>query len=261
MWFAQISDLHITREGGTTHYSGDTAPSLARCIDDILRVYPRPAAVVASGDLVNEGSAAEYVRLISLLGRLDVPVYVIPGNHDRREALRIAFADRGYLPLSGPLHYVVKCGDVLIVALDTLVEGEEGGRLDDAQLAWLAATLAASDPAPAVIVMHHPPMPTGIPSMDEIALDTRSAEKLGCIVERNANVKRIVCGHVHRDLHADWRGKTVSVCPSTAFQTSLRFVAASFIGDFSQPAAYFAHHWDGQNLATHTVNVPGGVIR
>lgn len=256
MWFAQISDLHIVSDGGTTHYSGDTAPSLARCIEHILSFYPRPAAVVASGDLVNGGSAVEYARLISLLGRLDMPVYVIPGNHDRREALRAAFADRGYLPLSGPLHYTVKCGDVQLVALDTLVEGEEGGRLDDAQFVWLAATLAGVK-APTVIVMHHPPMRTGIASMDGIALDTRSAEKLGCIVERSPHVKRILCGHVHRDLHADWRGRTVSVCPSTAFQASLRFVAAPFAADFSQAAAYFAHHWDGQNLATHSVNVPG----
>jgi 3',5'-cyclic AMP phosphodiesterase CpdA len=256
MWFAQISDLHITREGGVTDYSGDTAPSLARCVDDILRAHPRPAAVIASGDLANEGSAAEYARLVSLLGRLDMPVYVIPGNHDRREALRIAFADRGYLPPSGPLNYAVKCGDVQIVALDTLVEGEEGGRLDDAQLAWLPATLSASVAVPTVIVMHHPPVRTGIPAMDDIALDAQSAEKLGAIVERSPHVKRILCGHVHRDLHADWRGKLVSVCPSTAFQTSLSFEQAPFAADSSQPSAYFAHYWNGADLVTHTVNVP-----
>lgn len=255
MWFAQISDMHVTRQGEGTDYSGDTGPLLARCVRDIAAIHPAPAALVASGDLVNEGAPDQYARLRSLLGALPMPVYVIPGNHDRREALREAFRDYDYVPSSGALCYAVACGELQLAALDTLAEGEEGGRLDALQLSWLADTLARSAGVPTVIVMHHPPCRTGIPSMDDIALDGASAAKLADIVDRNPHVLRIVCGHVHRDLHAKWRSVTVSVCPSTAFQTSLSFTAAPFVADRSQPSAYFAHHWNGSELVTHTVNV------
>lgn len=256
MWLAQISDMHVTREGEGTDYGGDTGPALARCLLHMASINPAPAALIASGDLTNVGAAEEYARLRSLLCASTMPVYVIPGNHDRRNALRAAFSDHDYLPEAGALRYAVTCGSVQLVALDTLVEGEEGGRLDAPQLRWLSDTLARSIGLPTVVIMHHPPVRTGIASMDAIALDATSATALGDIVERSPHVVRIVCGHVHRDLHTRWRGATVSVCPSTAFQTSLAFAAAPFAADESQPSAYFAHHWDGAELVTHTVNVP-----
>lgn len=256
MWIAQISDMHITREGEGTGYSGDTGPALARCLRHISAMEPVPAAIIASGDLANEGTAEEYARLRSLLDALPMPVYVIPGNHDCRDTLRAAFIDHEYVPDSGSLCYAVTCGGLRLIALDTLVEGEEGGRLDAAQLDWLSQTLARCAGLPTIVVMHHPPVRTGIPSMDAIALDSRSASSFGDIVERSPHIVRIVCGHVHRGAHALWRGAAVSICPSTAFQTSLAFAAAPFAADDSQPSAYFGHYWNGSELVTHTVNVP-----
>jgi len=256
MWFAQISDMHVTAEGRGTAYTGDTGPPLARCLSDICSIDQPPAAVIASGDLTNEGTAEEYARLCRLLGAVHVPLYVIPGNHDRREALRSAFSGEGYLPASGALCYTVVCGELRLIALDTLVEGEDGGSLDAGQLDWLADTLKRSS-VPTVVVMHHPPCRTGIAGMDSIALDARSADTLGELVRRSPHIARIVCGHVHRDLHASWCGVAVSVCPSTAFQTSLSFEGAPFAADPSQPSAYFAHYWTGAQLVTHTVSVAG----
>jgi len=257
MWLAQISDMHVTREGEGTDYGGDTGRALARCLRHMASIAPAPAAVIASGDLANDGTAEQYARLRSLLAGLPVPVYVIPGNHDRRDALRAAFRDQQYLPESGALCYAVACGPLQLIALDTLVEGEEGGQLDAAQLDWLSATLARLAGSPTIVVMHHPPVRTGIASMDAIALDAESATRFGAIVERSPQMVRILCGHVHRDLHAHWRGIGVSVCPSTAFQTSLAFIPAPFAADCSQPSAYFAHHWNGSELVTHSVSVPG----
>jgi 3',5'-cyclic AMP phosphodiesterase CpdA len=91
-------------------------------------------------------------------------VYVVPGNHDEREALRQAFAGRGYLPASGRLDYVVELGLLRVVALDTNVPGRAGGRLGKEGLDWLDATLAQAPDRPTVIMQHHPPMPTGSPS-------------------------------------------------------------------------------------------------
>jgi Icc protein len=54
-----------------------------------------------------------------------MPVFVIPGNHDMREA----FGREGYLPRAGFLHYAIEEYPLRIVALDTHIPGEHGGPL------------------------------------------------------------------------------------------------------------------------------------
>ena len=64
--------------------------------------------LLLTGDLVDHGSAAEYALLRDLLDAVDIPTYLIPGNHDDRAELAIAFGDHRYLPHDGePLAYAI----------------------------------------------------------------------------------------------------------------------------------------------------------
>ena len=85
--------------------------------------------MIATGDLVEGGKPEEYARLRRLLAPLAMPVHLIPGNHDARDALRAAFADHAYLPPTGFLQYTVEDLPVRLIALDTLVEGKGHGAL------------------------------------------------------------------------------------------------------------------------------------
>src|SRR5712692_163669 len=108
MIIAQISDLHVKVEGALAYRRVETAAFLARAVDRIRRLSPRPDLVVATGDLVDGGRPEEYRRLRQLLSPLPMPVYLMAGNHDDRAALRSAFADHDYLPRDGAfLQYVV----------------------------------------------------------------------------------------------------------------------------------------------------------
>src|SRR5260370_12491037 len=97
-----------------------------------------------------------------------MPVYVIPGNHDSREGLSRAFADRGYLPTSGGfLHYTVEEWPVRLIGLDTQVPGQPGGRLCAERLARLHARLREAPARPTLGFMHHPPVrarPPAVPA-------------------------------------------------------------------------------------------------
>ena len=42
------------------------------------------------------GRPEEYAWLRELLAPLSLPLVVVPGNHDDRDAMRAAFADGGY---------------------------------------------------------------------------------------------------------------------------------------------------------------------
>jgi len=256
MVVAQISDLHIMHAGELTSRGFDTSASLTHCVEQILRLRPMPEAVLATGDLIDGGTAGEYRQLRRLLTPLGMPIYLIPGNHDDRNALCAEFSDYSYLPGPGrAVYYVVDNHEVRLIALDTVVPGEEWGKLDEVQLEWFEAALAVAPKIPTIVFMHHPPIRTGLRYMDEIALDGASALLFGQILERYSCVERVACGHVHRGIQARWHGTLVSVCPSTAFQTRLDLEGGTFAASMVEPPAFQLHYWSGTELVTHTVAV------
>src|SRR5207244_178210 len=108
----------------------------AKCVAELERMRPRPDVVLATGDLVDTAHPEEYRRLRHLLSPLSMPVYLIPGNHDDRDALAGEFGDHAYLPRGDRfLHYVIDDYPVRLIALDTLVPGEDRGLMCDERLA------------------------------------------------------------------------------------------------------------------------------
>lgn len=221
MLIAQITDMHVKRPGSPALEGVDTAACLERCVAHINAMERQPDVVLATGDLVAEGSAEEYAILRRALAPLRAPLYVIPGNHDDRDRLREAFSDHDYLPKDSPfLHYVIEGYPVRLIALDTVIPGEDGGRLCAERLAWLEARLAAAPPdRPTVIFMHHPPFVTGMDHLDRIGCEGGAA--LGAVIARNPQVERILCGHIHRPIQVRWHGTIASTGPSTGLQMAL----------------------------------------
>lgn len=255
MLIAQISDLHIGKPGHLAWGCIDTAARFARCVSHILRQLPLPEIVVASGDLADMGAPEEYRRLRGLLAPLPMPVYLMPGNHDDRNALRAEFVDHHYFPPQGALHYVLESQPVRLVMLDTVVPGGDGGVLGAEQLKWLAQALKSEPDKPTLIFMHHPPIATGIRYMDEIALAQEDAARLGTIISGHAQVERVACGHLHRAVEARWSGTVVGICPSATFQSASSLAGDKFIPAADEPPAYQLHYWNRARLITHTLQV------
>lgn len=251
MLIAQISDTHIMRDGALMSGRVDTARHLERAVAHLLALDPRPDLVLATGDLVDAGSAAEYARLRSILAMLPMPVYVVPGNHDARDTLRAAFAD--HLPVTGFLHYVVEDHPLRLIALDTLVPEAPHGELCDVRLNWLEARLGESN-RPTIIFMHHPPFACGIAEFDRIAL-IGGATRLAEIVRRHSQVERVLCGHVHRPVQVRWAGTLASIGPSTAHYATLDLRPNVDFSFTLEPPAVALHHWQGGALVTHLSHV------
>ena len=181
---------------------------------------PTPDVLLISGDLTDCGLAEEYAFLRELLAPLTMPVYVIPGNHDRRETLHDAFFEDGYLPEDGTfLHYVIEDNPVRLIGLDTVVPGEGHGEMDDERLAWLERTLDEGGDKPTLIFMHHPPFPTGIVHMD--AIGCRNGDQMAALVSQYPNVERVLAGHHHRPVQIRWGGTIGMIVPSPAHQVLL----------------------------------------
>lgn len=256
---AQFSDLHVVA-AGRNHYGVDTVAGLERCIAHLGALDVAPDLLIASGDLVDAGSPAEYRRLRGLLSHVRVPLCLMPGNHDRRAPLRQVFHDHRYLGSDGRIHYHRDVGGLRVIALDSVIEGRDSGDLDEAQLQWLDALLRDDPQQPALVLLHHPPVVTGFSRMDRIAVAAESVAGLGRVIAAHPQVRAVLCGHVHRCAQTVWLGTLVSICPSTAFQALLRLGPGKFEASPDEPPAYQLHYWDGATLVTHTVTVslPGG---
>jgi Icc protein len=251
MLIAQLSDMHLRPEGQLLYDRIDTAGYLERAVAHVLKLDPRPDVVIMTGDLVEAGKPEEYARLRRLIAPLPMPVYVIPGNHDAREPLRAAFADKGYFPASGFLQYAVEGWPVRLIALDTLVEGKGHGELCAERLAWLKARLAEHTDKPTMLFMHHPPFDCGIETFDKSRLQAGD-DALAALVRGHANVERATCGHVHRPIQVRWAGTMASIAPSTAHQATLDLHEHSSLTMMMEPPAIALHQWrPGTGLVTH----------
>jgi len=254
MLIAQISDLHIRPRGSLAYGISETNLFAEHAIHALLRLDPRPDCVLVTGDLTDCGLEEEYAIVSDLLGRLAMPVYCIPGNHDRRESFRRAFANNGYLPARGLLNYAVSCGPVRVIALDSLVPGESHGALLPETIDFLDAALAEAPEAPTLVMLHHPPFDTGIGHMDKVRL-LDGADALQTVVAANRQVQRLLCGHVHRSIQRLFAGTLCQIAPSVGHQVVLDLRADAPSCFTLEPPEFLLHRFDGGQIVTHTAKV------
>jgi len=254
MLLAQVTDTHIKAPGRLAYGRVDTARALEHCVADICRLPVLPDAVVMTGDLTDAGDEAEYELLAALLAPLPMPVLLLPGNHDRREGLRSAFADRGFLPRTGYLNYRVEIGSVRLVALDSLQEGSPHGVLAPETLAFLERELASAPQTPTVVALHHPPFLTGIGFMD--ACNLNNAEELRVILDRHPQVIQLIAGHAHRSIFGRLGRTPASVAPSPAHLVDLNLAPGAPSGFRLEPPGYHLHRYAEGHLVSHNVH-PG----
>ena len=253
MLLAQISDLHIKQPGALAYRRVDTAASLARTIARLNALVPRPDAIVMTGDLVDRGDADEYRHLKTLLAPLEIPYFLMIGNHDAREALREVFPERAELRAGGEfVQYTVDIGDVRLIALDSMQPGQSAGTLCAERLAWLAAQLDAARTRPVIVALHHPPFDCGIGHMDAIRLDVQASQAMGALIAQHPNVERVICGHVHRPMFVRFGGTIASAVPAPAHQVTLNLVADAPSTFTLEPPAFALHRYDPRGgLVTH----------
>ncbi len=252
MLIAQITDVHLG-------FDVDNPSEFNRKrLDQVIKVFasmtPRPAILLATGDLVDRGDAASYRRLNNALSLCPFPVWPCPGNHDDRANFVAAFPQ---VRLAGGfVQYEVEAGGLRLLFIDTLKEGRHGGAFCEVRAAWLKARLAEKRDRPTAIVMHHPPVEIGIDWMNTHA-DEPWVLRFADAVDGAAQIVSIICGHVHRPISVGWHGQTVSICASTAPQVALELgIIDPDTPDnrpliIADPPAYAIHRWNGRELVTH----------
>ena len=205
---------------GQINYDIDPLSRLIACIKRIKAEHHDAGACVITGDLTHWGEAEACNLLKEQLSTLDMPAYVIPGNHDNRRDIRQHFSD---LPVmdTGFIQYrmPVQGSDAHLIFLDTLDAGQRGGMLCEERLQWLQQTIEKTEGV-LYFFMHHPPLAVGIPNMDKDAL-TNAGDFWKCILPHRNRIKHIFFGHLHRHVNGSWNGISFSCLPSLVHQTPL----------------------------------------
>lgn len=254
MLIAQLSDPHIRPQGQLYQGVADSNRMFAQAIDHLHALDRRPDVLLITGDLVDEGLPEEYDMARQLLAASRMPIFVIPGNHDHREHFRQAFQDQTDLPAQGPLHW---CNDehaVRLIGLDSCPTGQHHGQIDAQGLAWLADVLAQDRLKPTVLMLHHPPLVSGIPYMDKYRCF--DAESLEAVVRSAPNIERVLCGHVHRTMLRRWAGTVLCTCPSTTTEIDLQLAPGARPRSHIGPRGGLLHLWDAAHgMVSHLSHI------
>ena len=95
MQILQITDPHLYGSADGRLRGVQTDSSLRRVLDDAFEKFPDYAAVLVTGDIVQDDPSG-YLRFRSILGNLRKPVLCIPGNHDEPEIMRRELAQEPF---------------------------------------------------------------------------------------------------------------------------------------------------------------------
>jgi len=167
--------------------------------------------LLATGDLVHDGSVAGYRRFADMMLSLDKPVYCLPGNHDKPHIMQQELN-------TPPLHYqdAVVVNNWLLVFLDSTVTDSAAGHLADTQLTKLKKLLQQHTGLHVLICMHHNPLPMQSEWLDRMMID--NANEFFEIVDHSNNVRGILWGHVHQEFAETRNNVQMMATPSTCIQ-------------------------------------------
>jgi Icc protein len=231
---AHLSDLHLD--------GSDEARDRLRRITSYLREFSRPVDVVlVTGDLADHGLESEYAEVAAEL-KLDLPVLMLPGNHDKTAALRAGLTSYVDSPGDGhPVHQVHDVAGTRFVLVDTTVPDEDYGLLSEESLAWLDGVLREPVDGPLFVAFHHPPFDLHHPVMDQIMMRGRDAFEA---VLRDKPITALLAGHVHNAMASTFAGIPLRVAPGIRSSIPLPFEPSPARSRVVDPAAHpgFALH-------------------
>lgn len=210
MRIIQITDLHIGHPREMT-FNVDVRGNFQRALQKVLTLSPDH--LVISGDLCyREGHRSIYQWIKDQLDELSIPYDLISGNHDDPILMAQVFELEGFLK-GNELYYERRIGDQPVLFLDTT-----HGAVSKEQQNWLRQRLSAYDQE-LILFMHHPPLFSGVPYMDNKYALKNQPEVLGSLRDFPHRL-HIFTGHYHVDKVISSGNLTVYITPSLFFQIS-----------------------------------------
>lgn len=220
-----LSDVHLRDFGSQLYEHIDSTQRLIDSLAKLESMEVHPDALVFTGDLADFAEDGAYRNLRALVdaaaARMDTRTIWVMGNHDDRTLFKKRMLDEHPDPestLDEPADAVYDVAGLRVISLDSTVPGNHYGQVTDAQLEWLAATLATPAEHGTVLAMHHPPIP--MINDATVAVELQDQAALAEVL-RGTDVRTILAGHLHYSTHATFAGIPVSVASATCYTQDL----------------------------------------
>ncbi len=197
--FVQISDSHLSVD---SEYSMKV---LKNAVEDINK-QEGVSFVVFTGDNINNPKEENLRAFLSIAARLNVPYYVVLGNHDVYKSNGLSkvryyeiLREKNILyPQRKPNYKFTKNGFVFLIVdgAKEVIPGAVGYYREDT-LSWLEKELNKNSKKDVVILQHFPvEYPEGV----ETRLRTHrtyKVEEYQALLEKHHNVLAVISGHFH----------------------------------------------------------------
>ncbi len=211
---AQITDTHLLADPHALLRGCAPLHNLQTLLDRLRS--ETIDALLLTGDLAEAGEPEAYHHLLTLLKPLPCPIYWLAGNHDCLDSAHQILSPH-YPGPTDPVRSISLGAWQLILlnsVLPTATWGE--GYLTETTLHSLETTLQTHPDRPALIALHHHPLPVGIDWLDQIAV-TNGATFLERI-EPFSNIKIILFGHIHWAFQQQRGTQAFYGCPASSLQ-------------------------------------------
>ena len=198
----QISDTH-TATSEIRHF-----------VADINQLSPRPAFVIHTGDITNDGRAEEYEVVRKEIVQLEMPYYPVRGNHepDKEECIKYFnhfwdYPETYYSFDKHGWHFVVLDNGMQYVTHKSPVDQE--------QLDWLSDNLKSNSNKPTMLFFHCHVLP--VPNVEWLntiaAVDRGNRTALFELLADHRQVRWVLNGHTHYNVLWNYRGVHVVTTP------------------------------------------------
>ena len=180
MKIVHISDMHLT----SPQYVDAWGERLLKMTSE-----EEAALAVITGDTTDNGWTYEYKIAKEYIDRMEMPILIVPGNHDARNGGFEIFEE-----MFGSRFPSYENDEVMILGLDSSEPDIDDGHIGRENYGWIREKLATTE-KPKIIAMHHHLIPIpGTGRERHIPVDAGDFMNL-CIA---SEVKLILSGHKHR---------------------------------------------------------------
>jgi Icc protein len=185
---AQITDFHLCEHNNLLNAS-DPEDNLKNVMLDIEK--RNFDIILCTGDLSEDGSIKSYLKIKKILSGIDIPVFIIPGNHDHYQNMEETLNHKNII-----FNRKLSIGTWDIIPLKTCVHGEPYGYVTKADIELVEYEISKNTNNK-IIVMHHNPIKTD-GFMDQYMIKN-DVELIDFLIQNDC-IKGVFFGHIHQNL-------------------------------------------------------------
>tara|TARA_B100000953_G_scaffold267751_1_gene236622 strand:- start:10470 stop:11219 length:750 start_codon:yes stop_codon:yes gene_type:complete len=212
MDIVQITDLHLSKNKKNELHNINTYNSAKTVIEYVAKHEKSIDYLIITGDISEDSTMQSYSHLLDLLKPIKSNVYLMPGNHDSYEQIKLCCSR------STVKSDVFFSNDKWVIFMfNTKKEDSPNGFLKQDEMKIFKKLLSDNQNKNFMIFLHHHPVLIGSEYMDTMIIE--NAQLLIDLIKSHNNIKGVSWGHIHDVFETEINNAKLFSSPSTCFQS------------------------------------------